>query len=46
MDCFKIVIGCVAWTALCLLACVATVGVISRCRKEDNGDYAEPDEGK
>ena len=46
MEYLKIAGCCVAWVALCLLACVATVGVISRCRKEDNGDYAEPNEGK
>ena len=46
MEYLKIAGCCVAWVALYLGACAAMVGVIALCGKEDNGDYAEPNEGK
>ena len=46
MEHLKIACGIIAWIALCLGACAFEVWIISKCPKEDNGDYVEPNEGK
>ena len=42
----EIVISLIGTLALVGAACAFEVWVISKCPKEDNGDYVEPNEGK
>lgn len=42
----EIIISLIGTLALVGAACAFEVWIISKCPKEDNGDYVEPNEGK